>query len=251
LRKVKEIGKEDNIMFGKTAVITGASSGIGAAIARNLSARGANLVLTARRVDRLEMLATELRGEVAVFAADIADPNTAASLLAIAQERFGRTDILVNNAGILRVGTFETFDLDKLSTTIATNYEAVVRASAIFARAMKAQGSGAIINISSIGAGITAAGTGIYGGLKRALEMYTDGLRIELAGSGVRVGLVAPGTTSTEIFDDMKAQGQPGWDEYIPPLLPEDIASAVVYLLDQPARANISRMHVYSSSEGF
>jgi NADP-dependent 3-hydroxy acid dehydrogenase YdfG len=251
LRKYKGSENEETIMHQKTAVITGASSGIGAAIARSLSARGAKLILTARRADRLEQLAAELGGEVVVLAADIADPTTAARLLAAARQRFGSADILVNNAGILRVGTFETFDLDQLGPMIVTNYEAVVRTSALFARAMKTQGTGSIVNISSIGAGITGAGTGIYGGLKRALEMYTDGLRIELAGSGVRVGLVAPGTTSTEIFENMKAQGQPGWDEYIPPLLPEDIANAVMYLLDQPARANVSRMSVYSSSEGF
>jgi serine 3-dehydrogenase (NADP+) len=241
----------EKVVQGKTAIVTGASAGIGEAIARALHARGASLVLTARRGDRLEQLAAELGGDVAVLAADIADTATAAKLLALAQEKFGRADILVNNAGILRVGTFETFDLDQLGPMIATNYESVVRSSITFARAMKAQGSGAIINISSIGAHLTATGSGIYGGLKRALEAFTDTLRIELAGSGVRVGLIAPGTTSTEIFDDMKAQGSPGWDEYIPPLLPEDIARAVIYLLDQPPRANVSRMHVYASSEGF
>src|SRR3546814_18355046 len=75
----------------------------------------------------------------------------------------------------------------------ALNYDAVVRASYVFARAMKAAGSGAIVNISSIGAHLTAPGAGVYGGLKRALEIFTDSLRSELAGSGVKVGLVAPG----------------------------------------------------------
>src|SRR3546814_14427739 len=90
----------------------------------------------------------------------------------------------------------------------ALNYDAVVRASYVFARAMKAAGSGAIVNISSIGAHLTAPGAGVYGGLKRALEIFTDSLRIELAGSGVKVGLVAPGSTATEIFDHMKVDGE-------------------------------------------
>jgi serine 3-dehydrogenase (NADP+) len=238
-------------MDGKAAIVTGASSGIGEAIARALSARGARLVLTARRGERLERLAEELGGEIAIHCADIAEAGTAAALLEFARTRFGQADILVNNAGILRVGTFDTFDLDELEPMIATNYTAVVRTSIAFARDMKSRGSGSIVNISSIGAHLTAAGSGIYGGLKRALETFTDTLRIELAGSGVRVGLVAPGTTGTEIFDDMKAKGATGWDEYTPPLLPEDIARAVVYLLDQPPRANVARMHVYARGESF
>jgi serine 3-dehydrogenase (NADP+) len=236
---------------GKTAIVTGASAGIGEAIACALSARGVKLVLTARRSDRLEALAAELGGDVAVLAADIAAPGTAEALLALAAERFGGADILINNAGILRVGTYESFDLDQLVPMIDTNYTAAVRTSVLAARAMKARGAGHIINISSIGAHLTAAGSGIYGGLKRALETFTDALRIELAGSGVRVGLVAPGTTTTEIFDDMKAHGQPGWDEYIPPLQPDDLARAVIFMLDQPPRANVPRVHVYAAAESF
>jgi len=236
---------------GKVAVITGASAGIGAAIARDLSASGARLVLTARREDRLRALADELGGDIAILAGDIAQPDLPAALLALAHAQFGAADILVNNAGILRVGTLETFDLDGLGAMIGTNYESAVRASYIFGRAMKAAGSGAIINISSIGAHVTAASAGVYGGLKRALEMFTDALRIELAGSGVRVGLVAPGTTSTEIFSDLKAHGQPGWDEFITPLQAEDIARAVRYMLEQPSRGNVARVHVYSSQDAF
>jgi NADP-dependent 3-hydroxy acid dehydrogenase YdfG len=237
------------VIAGKVAVITGASSGIGAAIARELSEAGVHLVLTARRQDRLEALAADLPGKSAVLSADITTAETPDKLLAFATAQFGRADILVNNAGILRVGPLDTFNLAHLSPIIATNYEAPVRTSYVFARAMKAAGSGSIVNISSIGAHLTAAGVGIYGGLKKALEMASDALRIELAGSGVRVGLIVPGTTATEIFSDMKAHGEPGWDEYITPLQPEDIARAVRYLLEQPERANIARMHVYAAAD--
>ncbi len=236
---------------GKTAVITGASAGIGAAIARDLAAAGAKLVLTARRQDRLEALAAELGGDVAILAADIADPDVPARLLAFAQDRFGAADILVNNAGILRVGTVDSFDLATLEPMIATNYTAAVRTSILFGRAMKAAGSGAIVTISSIGAHLTAPGNGIYGGLKRALEAFTETLRIELTGSGIRVGLVAPGTTGTEIFDDMKAHGAKGWDEYVTPLAPADIARAVRFILDQPPHAIVPRVHVYSAGDAF
>ena len=234
---------------GKIAVVTGASAGIGAATARALVAAGAIPVLVARRADRLEALAAEIGG--AACALDLADEGAPAALLAFVERRFGRADIAVHNAGILHTGTYADFDLAMLRPMIAVNYESVVRSSNLFAQAMQAQGGGQIINISSIGAGIRAAGAGIYGGLKQALEMFTDALRIELAGSGVKVGLVAPGTTSTEIFAPMKAKGQPGWDSYIPALHPEDVARAVLFMAQQPSHANVARVHVYSASEGF
>lgn len=236
---------------GKIAVVTGASAGIGEATARRLTAAGATVVLAARREDRLAALAQELGGRTGYLAIDLADPDAPAALLADVTARFGTPDIVVHNAAVLHIGTFEEFDLAQLQPMIAINYESVVRSCHLFARAMKAAGRGHIINISSIGAHIVAAGTGIYGGLKKALEVYTDVLRIELAGSGVRVGLVAPGTTSTEIFEPMKAQGKAAWDTYIPALDPDDIARAVLYMLEQPARANAGRVHVYSAHEGF
>jgi len=172
-------------------------------------------------------------------------------LLDHALAAFGKVDILVNNAGILRTSHHDDFDLDELDRMIAVNYSAVVRASILFARHMKAQGVGQIVNVSSIGAGIAAAGTGIYGGLKLALERFTEVLRVELAGSGVRVGLVSPGTTSTEIFEDMKSRGQPGWDEFLPAMQAEDIARAIRFMCEQTGNANAARMHIYATSEAF
>jgi serine 3-dehydrogenase len=236
---------------GRIAVVTGASAGIGEAIARDLAAAGATVVAVARRQDRLDALVAELGGGSVAFVADLAEEAAPAALLDFVIGRFGRADILVNNAGILRAGPMDSFDLADLRPMIAINYESVVRSSALFARAMKAAGSGQIINISSIGANLTAAGTAVYGGLKKALEMFTDVLRIELAGTGVKVGIVAPGTTSTEIFDEMKAHGQPGWDSFIPALQPEDVARAVRFIAEQPDRANTARIHVYSPSEMF
>lgn len=235
----------------KVAVITGASAGIGAATARSLAHGGASLLLVARREDRLQSLAQEIGGETRVLALDLADPSAPQAMLDHALGEFGAVDILVNNAGILRTSHYEEFDLAELDPMIAVNYSAVVRASVLFARHMKARGTGQIVNISSIGAGITAAGTGVYGGLKAALERFTDVLRIELAGSDVRVGLVAPGTTTTEIFEDMKAKGQPGWDEYIPPMQPEEIARAIRFMCEQTGNANAARIHIYATSESF
>lgn len=239
------------MLDGKVAVVTGASAGIGAATAHILASAGARVLLVARRQDRLKALQQEI-GEAAQFMAlDLSDPASANAMLDHALAAFGKVDILVNNAGILRTSHHDDFDLDELDQMIAVNYSAVVRASILFARHMKPQGTGQIVNVSSIGAGIAAAGTGIYGGLKLALERFTEVLRVELAGSGVRVGLVSPGTTSTEIFEDMKSKGQPGWDEFLPAMQAEDIARAIRFMCEQKGSANAARMHIYATSETF
>lgn len=234
---------------GQIAIVTGASSGIGAASARALAEAGATLVLVARRTDRLTALADELGRGSTAYAADMADPDAPQRLHDFVLGRFGRADILVNNAGMLHAAPIDAFDLDQLRPMIAINYEAVVRASTLFARTMKAAGRGQIINISSIGANIIAPGVGVYGGLKRALEAFTDCLRVELAGSGVKVGIVAPGTTSTEIFEDMKARGQPAWDSFIPAMQPGDVADAVRYMAEQSDRTNMARIQVYAAAD--
>lgn len=238
-------------LAGKTAVVTGASAGIGEATARRLAAAGARVMLVARRQERLEILAAEIGNGAVAQAFDLGEADAAQALLNAAEGQFGAVDILINNAGILRTSHVDTFDLAELEPLIAINYTAVVRASLLFARHMKGRGSGQIVNLSSIGASLTAAGTGIYGGLKAALERFTDALRIELAGTGVRVGLIAPGTTSTEIFSEMKSRGQPGWDEFIPAMVPDDIARAIQFMCEQTGNANAARLHIYATSESF
>src|ERR1700742_784083 len=139
-------------IVGQVAVVTGRSSGIGAAIVRTLSNAGVSIVMTARRRGRLEDLAASLSHPSAILDADISAPDTPDRLLALAQERFGRADILVNNAGIIAAGSIDTVDLEALGQMTRVNFDAVVRASYVFARAFKAQGSGTIVNVSSIGA---------------------------------------------------------------------------------------------------
>lgn len=236
-------------LSGTVAVVTGASAGIGEAIARDLADAGVMLLLVARRAGRLAALAESLPVAVETLVIDVAEPASAQRMLDVVVDRFGRVDALVNNAGIFRVGSLDSFDLETLTPMIALNYEAVVRASYLFARAMKAQGGGAIVNISSIGANLTTAAGGVYGGLKRAVEIFSDSLRIDLAGTGVRVGIVAPGTTATEVFDHLPADHRPGAGSPVTPLLPADVAAAVRFLLEQPERANIPHLRIYSSGQ--
>ncbi len=162
---------------GKVAVVTGASSGIGVAIARELSAAGMQLVITARREDRLLALCAPLRTPSVHLASNLEAPATPQALLNLAHSRFGRADVLINNAGRLVAGPLETVDLDDLAQMTRVNFDAVVRSSYTFARAFKAQGKGSIINVSSIGAYLSNSSMGAYGGLKHALEVFTTALR--------------------------------------------------------------------------
>jgi serine 3-dehydrogenase len=234
---------------GKVAVVTGASSGIGAAIARELCAGGAQLVLTARRRERLEELAASLPRRAVILDADIAADDTPEKLLALAKAEFGRADILVNNAGFIAAGSVDSIDLDAVAQMTRVNFDAVVRASYVFARAFKAQGSGAIVNVSSIGAYLISKRLGVYGALKHALEAFTSSLRVERAGTGVKVGTVAPGSTRTEIFERMQPPppGNPLAEGT--PLEPQDIAAAVRFLIEQPERANIARLAIFAATD--
>ncbi|MDB5455435.1 MAG: short-chain dehydrogenase/reductase [Caulobacter sp.] len=231
---------------GKTVVLTGASAGIGAATALDLSRAGCNLVLTSRRMEKLEALASTLPGPSALLAADIAEPGVPEQLLALAKERFGRADVVINNAGVMAVGTMDTIDLEAVSYMIRVNFEAVVRTSYVFAREFRGQSSGAIINVSSISAYLISRAGGVYGGLKHALEAFTQSLRIELAGAGVKVGTIAPGSTSSEMFDKMTAAAK---IENPIALDPEDIARAIRFMLEQPDHANIARLALYPQGE--
>lgn len=245
-----EIAGADAPLRGRVAVITGVSSGIGEAIAHELAAAGMRLVITARRADRLEALRVRLPVPCATLAADIADPATPAALLARALQAHGRADVLVNNAGRVVTGTVDTIDLDELAAMTRVNFDAVVRASYVFARHFKAQGSGAIVNVSSVGAYLSHSSMGVYGALKHALEVFTTALRVELKGSGVRVGSIAPGSTDTEIFDQLRARAASAGVALPPPLAAADIAEAVRFMLERPAHANVARMLLVSAAEG-
>jgi NADP-dependent 3-hydroxy acid dehydrogenase YdfG len=230
---------------GKAVVVTGASSGIGAATAVELAEAGANVVLNARREDRLTAVADGLATEAAVLAADISDHATPERLLGLALATFGRADGIINNAGTLLTPTIEDVDLDALTRLIGVNFEAVVRSSYVFAEHFKAQRSGAIINVSSIGAHVNPSKWGVYSGLKSGLETFTNTLRVELAGSGVKVGSIAPGTVATDIFDGIRPDDE--WKESA--LLPEDVAGAIRFMLEQSERVNIASLLIYSSRE--
>lgn len=229
---------------GRVAVVTGASAGIGEATARELSRAGAKLVLSSRREHLLETVARALPGPAHILACDIAEASSAERLLALAQQQFDRVDILINNASLLVMGDVDTIDLDSVSSMIRVNFEAIVRTSYLFGRVFKQQRSGAIINVSSIGARGSTGLNAVYGALKAGIERFTDGLRTELGKYGVKVGSIAPGSTKTKMLDELRAAFNMPSDG--PAVAPEDIAAAVRFMIEQPDGANVADIRLYS-----
>jgi NADP-dependent 3-hydroxy acid dehydrogenase YdfG len=227
-------------LANKVAVITGASSGIGAAVARNLNQADVKLVLSGRRAERLAALAGELN-HTAVLPGDITEPEMPDSLIKTALDNFGRCDIVFNNAGTIVMGTIEEIDIEKICRMARVNVEAAYRMAYVALKHFKSAGSGFLVNTSSIvGTKVRPTG-GAYAGTKHAIEALTEALRMELAKTGIGVACIEPGLVETEIFRD--------WDEFpsqkfdIPrPLQPEDIARMVRFVLEQPDHVRIPRI---------
>lgn len=226
---------------GKSIIITGANSGIGKAAAELLSAAGMRCLLTARNKDKLDRLARRLPG-TEVVAGDMTDPALPQMLVDTALDKFGGLDAVFNNAGVMNIGSIEEADVEALCAMIRLNFESVVRMSYVALRHMKSKGSGFLINTSSLAGLKTFPQLGVYNGTKFAVEALTDALRMELAGSGVKVAVIEPGRTNTHLFDHW-SEGQK-FDPTQGMLAPEDVARCVRFILEQPREVLIPRLLV-------
>jgi NAD(P)-dependent dehydrogenase (short-subunit alcohol dehydrogenase family) len=197
-------------MNGRVALVTGASKGIGAAIAGALSAAGASVMLSSRKIDALEAAAASIGGDTAVFAANAGRPEEAAAAVAATIERFGRLDILVNNAATNPYfGRVIDIDLGRFDKTIEVNLRGpLVWTQEAWRQSMK-DGGGVVLNIASVGAMTHSGPIGVYDMTKAALVHLTKHLASEL-GPGVRVNAIAPGLVRT---DFARALWEPGGDE--------------------------------------
>lgn len=224
----------------KVALITGASSGIGKAIARNLDDAGMKLILTARSQDKLNELAAECK-QAKVLAGSITEQETPQQLLDFALDSFGQLDVLINNAGMMSVGAIEEIDIDKICLMARLNVESVYRMAYTVLKHFKQTGSGFLINTSSVAGLKTSPKQAAYDGTKHAIEAFTDSLRMELANTKIKVAAIAPGTVDTGLYDKWNEEDA----EYIKSggvLQPEDIARCVRFVLRQPQGVMISRM---------
>jgi len=237
---------------GKIVMITGASSGIGEACARQLARRGARLVLGARREDRLAALAAELGGNVLWAATDVTQPAVLQSLADAGRERFGRIDVLVNNAGIMPVSLIAQGCVDDWSRMIDVNIKGVLHGIHAVLGGMLAQGAGHVINISSV-AGLTVGpGGAVYSGTKFAVRAISEGLRQECVGK-VRVTSICPGLVASELTESItvpafKARAQ---QLYEGAMSADAIADAVVYAISQPGHVAVNEIVVRPLSQSF
>ena len=228
-------------LTGRTALVTGASRGIGAATARALDRAGARVGLVARSRDRLADIAQELEHDPVVLAADLSDPDAPETIARQALGALGRVDVLVNNAAMAaRLATVDT-DAGLIDDMLAVNVRAPLLLIAALIPSMIEQGGGSIVNLSSVSGLVGTPRRAAYAATKGALDAATRSLAIELGPSGIRVNSVAPGVVDTALWAKNKAI--PGVTETIEnqtPLrrwaTPEDIADVIVFVASDAAR---------------
>ena len=234
---------------GKVAVITGASSGIGAATAEALAAEGAAVVVAARREDRLADLAEKIEGDggrVLAAACDVSDEGQAHGLIRKAEGEFGRVDILVNNAGVMLLSSVSKGLSDEWRRMFDVNVLGLLYTTDAAIETMKRQGGGHLVNISSVaGRKVTRDSSGVYAGSKFAVGAISEGLRQELLEDNIRVTIVEPGAVATELADhitDEDARESLGGLLKLEILQAEDIANAIVYAVTQPDRVSVNEI---------
>jgi NADP-dependent 3-hydroxy acid dehydrogenase YdfG len=238
-------------LAGKVALVSGASSGIGEACAIRFAAEGAKVAVAARRGDRLNDLVARIEadgGEAFAIVADVTQESQAMGIVHETVARYGRLDILINSAGMTQAGGVESVDLDLFRKVFDLNLMGPMYTSRAAIPTMREQGSGDIINISSLAATKTVSGMTAYGTSKTALNTLTDGLRMEVGGYGIRVCTLMPGATKTEVADQIvdervaenirKHVSRPDAMEA------NDIADAVMFVLTMPRRAQVSVLAV-------
>ena len=236
-----------SLLKEKVIVITGASSGIGEATARLLASHGAHLVIGARREERLEALASDIRaegGSVTIQRLDVTNLEQMQTIIEAAQTHFGRVDVIVNNAGVMPLSPLEALKMEEWNRMIDVNIRGVLHGIAAGLPVMQQQGFGHFINIASIGAYEVTPTAAVYCATKYAVRAITDGLRQETAGQGIRVTLVSPGVAQSELAESITDNNAREFmKEYRQIALPAAaIANAIVYALEQPGNVDVSEL---------
>lgn len=228
-----------------TALVTGASQGIGLAIARALRGRGARVVMVARSRDRLETAAAEIGGTA--FAADLSRSQDVAGLAAFVREEFGVPGTLVNAAGAFELAPVAETGLDVFDRMIAANLRAPFELIRLYLPEMLKRGSGDIITIGSIAGRQAFPGNGAYSASKFGLRGLHQVLDLELKGTGVRATLIEPAATDTALWDGVDRARNPGLPERHQMLEAAAVANAVLFALEQPDSAVVKYMGVERS----
>lgn len=231
----------DGPLAGKVALVTGASSGIGQAAARALATAGAAAAIGARRADRLHELATELEtaGATALtLDLDVTDEQSATAAVQRTVAELGRLDIVVNAAGLMLLGPIVDGDTEDWRRMMSTNVLGLMYVTRSAVPHLVAQGSGDVVNISSVAGRTAKSGSGVYNASKWAVNAFSESLRQEVTDKGVRIVLIEPGAVDTELNDQITDESarQTSQDSYaaMRTLHAADIADAIVYAVTQP-----------------
>jgi NADP-dependent 3-hydroxy acid dehydrogenase YdfG len=233
---------------GKVVVITGASSGMGEAAARHLSAQGAAVVLGARRVERLTALVDEITaagGKALAVQTDVTDRAQVQRLVDAAVATFGRVDVLVNNAGIMPLSPLERLKVDEWDRMIDVNLRGVLYGIAAALPHMQAQKSGHIINLSSVAGHKLFGGSAVYSATKFGVRALSEGLRQEVKAYNVRTTIISPGAVKTELLDHIsETDVQQANRDYVGQVgVPADsFARVVAFAISQPEELDINEI---------
>ncbi|MCC8409446.1 SDR family oxidoreductase [Mucilaginibacter sp. UR6-1] len=237
-----------NNIEGKVVVITGASSGLGEAAAKHLSALGATVVLGARRADRIAKLADELTnngGKALAIAADVTELDQVKKLVDSAVEKFGRVDVIINNAGIMPLSPIDRLNVDEWNKMIDVNIKGVLNGIAAVLPYMKEQKSGQIINTSSVAGHKIFAGSAVYSATKFAVRALTEGLRMEVKPYNIRTSIVCPGAVKTELLEHItEVDIQQANQDYVGSvgISPDSFARVVAFAISQPEDVDINEV---------
>lgn len=228
----------------KVVLITGASSGMGAATAVRLARDGARVVLAARREDRLRQVAEQVRqagGEALICITDVTRLADIRAMIARTLETCGRIDVLYNNAGLMRVAPIEQLSHDEIEQMVNVNVLGAVRVLKEVVPILRKQDSGLIINVSSVLGRKTRANAWVYAGTKWAITAINEGLREELVGTKIRVCALQPGVVDTELFDAF-AVHPAKWQKITDMVKPQEVAELIAFIVRQPWHFNINEV---------
>ncbi len=232
---------------GKVVVITGASSGLGEAAARLLSAEGARVALGARRFDRVQRLANELSargGKAVAIATDVTDFEQVRKLVDAAVQAFGRIDVMINNAGLMPNSPLDRLKIEDWNRMIDVNIKGVLYGIAAALPYMKKQKAGHIINVSSVAGHKVRPGNAVYAATKHAVRVLSEGLRMEVKPYNIRTTVISPGAVATELPSSVTepdvAEGVRKIYEIAVPA--ETFARAVSFAISQPEDVDVNEI---------